>query len=158
MEINRDRFNDVCRFGPGGDFVWCWPSGDCPQAMPANKLSAVLAKLSRIMNAAIGQASGRSYVEVGSDTIIVQEVKDGYSQGGFEGALNAKTGRVAQVNSGFSAEPLLFADDRGACRPDGCKPKHSVRAYRRASRKRASLLPVEQGTLFGSYLEGAQTA
>jgi hypothetical protein len=159
MEINRNGFDDVCRFGPGGDFAWSWPSGQGIAGLAGNnKLSRVLTKLNGIMTAAISEASGRKYIEMDSDTIIVQEVKDECGKGSFEGAFDATADRTARRDSEISEEPLLFADDSGAGRAVRNKPKHNIRAHRRAAKKRVSLGAIEQGTLFGAFAEGVQTA
>lgn len=154
MEINRDGFNDVCRFGPGGEYAWFWPSGQYPQNLPANKLSQVLAKLNEIINGAISQASGRKYFEVDFDTIIVQEVKDGLDKRVSKGIPDAQAGGIARCNRGLSAEPMLFADDRRACRVTPGKPKHRIRASRRTAKKRIPVGAVEQGSLFDACLQG----
>ena len=154
MDINKDGFNDVCRFGPGGEYSWYWPSGQFPQNLPANKLSRVLAKLSEIINGAVSQSQGRKYFEVDFDTIIVQEVTDGFDNVGLEETPHAEAGAAARCNSRFSAEPLLFADDSRACRPASGKPKHRIRASRRAAKKRIPVGAVEQGSLFDACLQG----
>ena len=154
MEINPDAFNDVCRFGPGGEYTWFWPSGQNFPNLPTNKLSQVLAKLNEIINGAVSQASGRKYFEVDFDTVIVQEVKDGFDQRITEGAPHAATDRIACCNSILAEEPLLFADDRRIGRVAAVKSKHRIRAPRRVAKKRVPVGPVEQGSLFDACLQG----
>ncbi len=154
MEINPDAFNDVCKFGPGGEYTWFWPSGQNLPELPSNKLSQVLAKLNEIINGAINQASGRKYFEVDFDTVIVQEVKDGFDQPITQRAPDAEADAAACRDIILAEEPLLFADDRRACGIAAVKPKHRVRASRRIAKKRVPVGPVEQGSLFDACLQG----
>ena len=154
MEINPDAFDDVCKFGPGGEYTWFWPSGQNLPNLPTNKLSQVLAKLNEIINGAISQASGRKYFEVDFDTVIVQEVKDGFDKGVTQGAPDAEADPAACRDSILADQPLLFADDRRIGRIAAVKPKHRIRAPRRVAKKRIPVGPVEQGSLFDACLQG----
>jgi len=167
MRINKDNnFEEkgVCRFGPGGDFIWHWPGEELPViAQPfSNKLSEVLARLREIISGVVcsensrDSASGRT----GRTFHSVQRRKINYGLrgDGESKQLDAQAGAVAQGNITLPSGQLLFSDDWGAGKVAGNKPKHRVRAYRRPSKKRPSYELLGQGTLFGADLKGTAVA
>jgi hypothetical protein len=72
--------------------------------------------------------------------------------------INTETDSIAAADSGLSVEPLLFADDIRVGLRIGHKPKHHVRAHRRASKKRHGLEIAGQGSLFDANGKSARIA
>ena len=147
--VNIHRIDPVCRFGPGGDFVSTWPCNPedylrQPQS-PLTKLLYSIAKMVGVQadiernNYSIGEDENES-VQTGSRRV------------------DAPANTNPQDNNEFCGQILLFADDRRACGRAEHKPKHRVRAHRRAAKKRPALRIAAQGSLFEADSKSAKTA
>jgi hypothetical protein len=167
MENDRnERIRPVCKFGPGGDYVSFWPAGsfELPQLSP-NSLTKVLMGLSKIMENLVRRESGKistvCAATAGPEKRIVYgkgDSEDVVEKHTSEGSADAASGAVAENDCPGTGERLLFADDRGISGSAWHKPKHHIRAHRRASRKRAAVGTGGQGTLFEADFEGAKSA
>lgn len=167
MRINKDNHyedNPVCRFGPGGDFIWHWPGEELSFTTEPvqNKLTEVLARLREIILGGICSENCKDLTSADLRSMLQsdQEQEIGY---GIKGKSkpeqsDAAAGAVAQGNIGISSGQLLFSDDWGAGRKAGHKPKHRLRAHRRAAKKRVSFELLGQGTLFRADLQGTASA
>lgn len=146
MNQEEDKQNEpICRFGPGGDFVWVWPRERLvsPQA-EAGGLGRLLGRLNEIMFKLLGSEEDKSeYVNENSKA---------------DSETYAASATVIRANRQLQREPMLFSDDWGAGVGTGSKPKHRVRTHRRASKKRPSLRVWGQGSLFDADLRSARTA
>ncbi len=176
-----DKFNSfydedipVCRFGPGGEFITDWPAGNRNSADPIGK---ILKTITKIIDAAITSKLLQDSViekinlavngtELTADTenkfdinksdfgeLSVRSPKDSRAD-----EPDAQTAPGAQTGRKLSEEPMLFNNDTGAGTIFGHKPKHGIRAYRRAKRKRTPFGQSRQGSLFEPYTESSKVA
>jgi hypothetical protein len=166
IEDNSD-YEPLCRFGPGGDFVRGWPPQIEGQThLLHSGIGRVLASLSLIINKL------RHQQQFETAAPVVDEPSSGASElfgapaitelstenHDDEGTIDPETDSVAASDSGLSGEPLLFADDIRVGLRIRHKPKHHVRAHRRASKKRHGLGISGQGTLFDADIKSARIA
>lgn len=127
----RTRIGPVCKFGPGGDFVSVWPR----QLKPLFRRSQ--SRLVRLLG-----SMGGTIAELFDSEFSTVQIESAGAEGG----------------GGVSSEPMLFADDWRAGRQIRHKPKHRIRAYRRAAKKRAAVEFSGQGTLFEADGKSTKTA
>jgi hypothetical protein len=170
-QMNNDRFKriePVCRFGPGGEFMSFWPENSLEfssrQSWP-NSLSKVLGSIARIISTKLGQQQLCADVTIEN---ICQQAEEGSEH--KEQTHNAKPNpkpdkssytppnAVIRSNRKFPGQPMLFADDRGACRRTNNKPKHHIRAYRGTPKKRAAFDIARQSTLFEADFKSQKIA
>ncbi len=163
IDENSD-YEPLCRFGPGGDFVRGWPPQLEGQThLLHSGLGRVLASLSLIIN----KLRHQEQFETGA--AVVEGPSSGFSGAAAitelstendhdEGTIDPETDSIATSNSEFSVEPLLFADDIRVGVRIGHKPKHHVRAHRRASKKRHGIGISGQGSLFDANGQSARIA
>lgn len=162
MRQYREDFGDIplCRFGPGGDFVSYWPKGSgesYPQSYESN-LTKIIERLSQIISGVIQSRPDVKVTFADAEATILQKTQN-------ERTIIAKPKNKKQSHSAtnsaslsdkkVSGQQLLFADDWGAGERAGHKPKHNVRAHRRASKKRVSFKWHRQSSLFGAELRSA---
>jgi hypothetical protein len=167
MEDDRnERFEPVCKFGPGGDFVSVWPPESYGLAQPsANSLTKLLARLSGM----IGKLLGSEAFGVPAGPTGAYEVAEGIPSG--KGDMDyagkdfnvdepgyAAAATVTASNRLFSGEAMLFADDWRTGGRAGRKPKHHIRTYRRTAKQRTAVSAGGQGTLFELDFKRARTA
>ena len=119
----------VCRFGPGGDFISVWPSE--PQRFSLASKNIPFRKEILEYTAGTTRANGPAYPAPAT---------------------------VIKGDSLFPDEPMLFTDDWRVGLRAGHKPKHHIRAYRRAVKKRPALVLAGQGSLFDANFKSAKTA
>jgi hypothetical protein len=160
MRANKDSSyeNDpLCRFGPGGEFIWHWPGDEILFADKPlqNELSKVLARLKEIISGALRSektkeiAAGQNLIQSSAGS---KETGYGNEETRFR-QPHAATSAVASCDIRIPSGQLLFADDWRAGKVAEYKPKHRVRAYKPASKKRPSYELLGQGTLFGADLK-----
>ena len=150
-------FGPICKFGPGGDFVSAWPGKSWPRVQE-NGLGRLLAAIGEMMGvihnaelsvAASVRAEVRSEKEKAEDTVGNIETKEP----GYTPSI-----RIVKGDKRVQSEPMLFADDSGVGGAVRHKPKHRVRAYSRAAKKRVTFGAGGQGTLFEPDFKSAKTA
>lgn len=163
--LPQDEFGPVCRFGPGGDFINDWPPGHRGSIRPApNSLAAVLARLSKIINALTGPAFDAIATPQGIQSTAEQLL---HRKGKLEYAAqtirtdksaDAPPAPIVKGDSKLPAQSMLFPDDsRVGIRPRR-KPNHHIRTYCRAAKKSFAFNVLRQGSLFEPDLKSAQTA
>ncbi len=162
MRQYEENFSDIplCRFGPGGDFVSYWPkgSGESHPESYENKLTKIIERLSQIIS---GMIQSRPDVQVtfsGMEATILQKKQDErtiIAKATIKKQSHSTTNSASLSDKEVSGQQLLFADDWGAGERAEYKPKHNVRAHRRASKKRVSFKWHRQGSLFGAELKSA---
>jgi hypothetical protein len=164
MENDRnERIRPVCKFGPGGDFISFWPPGSFELSqLSTNSLTKVLLALSKIMEKLVTTESGKNSAVPAVTAGPVKRIV--YGKGDSEDVVeehtsvpsaDAASDTVAANNRPGAGESLLFPDDWRIGGRAGHKPKHHIRAHRRASRKRAVVGAAGQGTLFEADVKGA---
>ena len=144
----------VCKFGPGGDFVREWPARKKMSKSTETPLGKVLTTIAEILGTTIRPelltaADGHWDISINKlfkGSPFKEEPSDADNRSN-QNDQSASTGSV-KSNSNVQAEPLLFADDRGAGRKVKRKPNYRIRTHRRTSKKRTSLQFKGQGTLF----------
>jgi hypothetical protein len=155
----------VCRFGPGGDYVYDWPAKSAqPPARQPNSLKKVLALIADLMGAVISPellTEDHTPVYIAADSIVKQNDAD--IEGPTNHLMNQKessageernrTNYAASIagptnDSEVRAEPMLFGDDCGISRGPKRKPHYRIRAHRRTAKKGAGYRLEGQGTLF----------
>lgn len=159
MNVRRFNIDDgkqpLCKFGPGGDYVYNWPGeNDALTTAGRNSLGRVLSALAQIIGATIN-CELLSEFQSASAAEIKDAVKGKLPKEKTESANKkprkphySATIRGAKENTTFPAQPMLFADNGRTCRRVRHKQTHRVRAHRRTSRKRATCEIKGQGTLF----------
>ena len=162
---NSRQIEPLCKFGPGGDFVAVWPNEPVEHA----EQSPLLVKLFNSAVEAMAVTIGiRRTAPIASPSDIFGA--DEFAAGVKENVPNAAKNRrprssvnpapapVAQDGGGFSRQPLLFPNvGRNGIRAEH-KPKHRIRAYRRAAQKGPALRLAKQGSLFDCQFKSARTA
>ena len=161
-----ERIRPVCKFGPGGVFISVWPPGSFELSkLSPNSRTRVLLALSRIMENLVASESGR----IPKTPTVAGRPANTFDCGkGDSGNVIEKTttSRPADAASGpaiknhrpRSGEPLLFSDDRRIGGRVGHKPKHRIRAHRRAPKKGAAVGAGRQGSLFEVNFKSAKSA
>ncbi len=160
--MKQDRFGNfnlggdepVCKFGPGGDFVREWPARKKVPKQKENPLSKVLTTIAEILGTTICSelpAAADGHWDIGINKLFKgspfkEETSDADNRSN-QNDQSASTGSV-KSNSNVRGEPLLFADDRRACRKVKRKPNYRIRTYRSASKKGTAAQCEGQGTLF----------
>lgn len=159
VDYIKRQIEPACKFGPGGDFVSHWPgrAGE-PQEVSTNRLGRVLASIGEIITTLIGLAPEQ--MRVAEESILYKEGKSGYAVTNIRADRGPYTtsATIIKGNRLFPGEPLLFADDSRISVRTGHKPKHRIRTYQRASKKRSSFSLPGQGSLFETDLKSARTA
>ena len=152
-KFNTHNITPVCRFGPGGDFVSTWP-GSAKQFIEEsqNPISRLLFSLSKLITAMQEHRDQNASAEIevsyeGSKEYAAQSIQ-----------ANSKAAQDAADDSLSNGQILLFTDDSGTVERVEHKPKHRVRAHRRAAKKRPDLRIAGQGSLFEANAAGTKTA
>jgi hypothetical protein len=162
IETNAD---PLCKFGPGGDFVSVWQPQAARICGSLNSLAKPLTSIVQMFAVLLGSKPGGPLVNMetalacNKSTCHHQEkVQDGVRSCKTSNSIDAAATATAADGSLFSREPLLFADHCRVGIRVKHKPKHRIRTYRRATKKRAALWLSEQGSLFETDLASARTA
>ena len=144
----------LCKFGPGGDFVSYWPGGHGGLPRPAaGALGSLLSRLAELIrNSNPAAEMPASHNQHPADT------EDRKHDDDRPNGIDAASVATAESDSPFSGEPMLFAHDCRTGKRTAHKPKHRIRAHRRAAKKGASASIPGQGTLFEIDFKGAKTA
>ena len=178
MGVNQFNSNDsdrpLCRFGPGGDFVYDWPPKptQLPTAQPS-PLNKVLGMIADIMGTAISaelmiesqmspfitarSTAGQSDDERPTNSHLIREKE---LSAGDKSSRTNHTPPIAgpKGDSPLAKEPMLFGDDCGISRGPKRKPHYRIRAHRGPSRKRSAYRLEGQGTLFEINSPGQSAA
>ena len=169
--MNNDRFKriePVCRFGPGGEYMFFWPAGSAEfssgQSWP-NSLSKVLGSIARIISATLSPQQLSADVTIENICQSAERISEHKEQthnakpnGKPDKSSYAPPNAVIRSNRKFQGQPMLFADDRGACRRTNNKPKHHIRAYRGTAKKRAGFDIARQSTFFEADFKSQKIA
>ena len=167
MNSNKNEYNEpVCRFGPGGNFISDWP-GEVLDSPPGsgNGLTKLLGSIAEVITTVLGSEYEASTVMSGDidrfkDQIQCREEKFDYAVKTINAEKPADPAptTVIKSNRRVHEQSMLFADDwRVGVRVEH-KPKHRIRAYRRAAKKSLPLQPTRQGSLFETDFKSAKTA
>lgn len=144
-----ERIEPVCRFGPGGDFVFDWSPRDLKSSQLSEKyLSKFLSSLNEIMTALLGSDLNTTSRENSEYVVENQTGQPAYST----------TNAVVKSDSRLSGQPMLFSDDSRISIAAEHKPKHRIRTYHRTAKKRTSVSFTDQGSLFEADFKSAKTA
>jgi len=133
----------LCKFGPGGDFVSCWPGS--AGIVPAEKPGGIAESLVEIITALLAgrlEPAGSSEAQ-NRRPILKYELTHAKNQ------LSTTAGNVRKIPS----QQLLFPDNSGTSRAAGHRHKHRLRPHRTASRRKFA-----QHTLFETSFKTAKTA
>ena len=133
--MNRDKDTQavpVCRFGPGGDFSFIWPTRFSEVAQPLPN------SLAKLLNSAADML-----------TILL----------GLEPDSAASPPATAiKIECDFQGQPILFSDGCRVSLKAEHKPRQHIRIHRRAVKKKPDPNIQGQGLLFESYRKNARTA
>jgi hypothetical protein len=171
MISNRERQAEpLCKFGPGGDFVAAWQP---ERSERAEALAGLLGSAIEALAAAFGLKRTTPYLHPErsrrvplNDDIYPNEQTDQHMEKSNDAIENstaldstdAPSAPAPANDSPFSAEPLLFPDFvRNGLRIKH-KPKHHIRASRRAAKKGPAFRIPKQGSLFEGQLARAGIA
>jgi hypothetical protein len=157
MKPNRERqVEPLCKFGPGGDFVSAWEPKPSERAevVPRLLISAVEA-----LAAAFGIKRATPIIRPNEQTERhTEKVNDAIENGTTSDSTDAASAPAPANDNTLSREPLLFPDlVRNGIRIKH-KPKHHIRASRRATKKGAAFRVPKQGSLFEGQFPRARIA
>jgi hypothetical protein len=153
----------LCRFGPGGDFVWSWE----PEQPPLeHSRSGAIVELVRCI---IETISALLSLELANDDtglnhrggLILhskETISDEYYDSRDSVLIDTEKNPASQINTQFPGKQMLFPDFRGTGLKAWHKPKHGIRAHRRTAKKRTPVSLSGQGTLFDPNAQSARTA
>jgi len=157
-----EKIKPVCKFGPGGDFVWHWPGqfSERSEVQPSR-----LGRIFNVLSEIIKQLRGTE-IEVG--TAESAQVQHNFSincnlqntdrsNGPCPGTDHPKI-RIIRTGSGLSSQSLLFPDDWRAGGKVMHKPKHRIRTYKAAAGKSSAFRAPRQDTLFETDRPSARIA
>ena len=148
----------LCRFGPGGDFVFDWPVEPLRQKQTEiNSIGKTLSRIAEIIGVVIapeliGQMES-------ANVLLGNHLKEDIESVKYKNHGNhAETTANVRTNQTVSKEPTLFSNDTGVSRSIGSKPNNRVRTRRSTKRKRIVASCPWQGTLFETYSQSSQVA
>jgi len=167
MSGDRDKqFEPVCKFGPGGQFVSFWPADPAEHSQRCHSsLTHLLNKLARLIAAPLAPKAGGTLSQVSAahhdEPRILrskEEFENAVKDTGSRKPPDAPKTTIIKSDSLFSGEPMLLPNDSGTRERIRHKPKHRVRTYRRAAKKRPAPGVPGQGSLFETHFKSARTA
>jgi len=153
----------VCKFGPGGDFVWRWPRQGSLNLMHyggrLNRIIALLDEMVKIMLGSQLESFGSAQIDKAA-TVAEAIHRLGGSQFADETDESGRpvfTPAIAVVRNGRRVlqQPMLFADNYSKVRR---KSKIRNRSYQKSAKKKVSCDRPGQGSLFETNLRGARIA
>ena len=165
----------LCKFGPGGDFTTVWQPQtpeSSPAVVPCASTDAGPSFLARLVAALAESAITLVVPERGclgapvqdggtcaERTIyLTEKVRNAFRSSKHGTTVDSASTATAADGGLFPAEPLLWPDDSRASPRVRHKPKHRVRTYRRAAKKRPAPGVPGQGSLFETHFKSARTA
>ena len=153
-----EQIEPACRFGPGGDFVSFWPGEAAVRTEPS--LNPLRSQRHEMAGSCERPNGFTGLLRTIREKILRRKGKLNYAIGNNKAdkPSYATSTTVIKSDSVFCGEPMLFADDWRIRLRAGHKPKHRIRAYQRASKKRAAVGLCGQGSLFEANFKSARTA
>lgn len=162
-ERNRET-EPLCKFGPGGDFVSVWQP-ELPNSSEQNCVEKLFASTIEIATVLLGYKRTNPYISLintsSSGEPVLRHKEDKKNAVKFNRIhhpAHAASARITPDDSRISAEPMLFPDVGG----NGCRikhqPKHRIRTYRRAAKKRPVMRFAKQSSLFEDQFKSARIA
>ena len=161
--FDRDKLTPLCKFGPGGDFVSCWP-GSVPDGIEwrPGPVRRLLGMIGECIGAVISPELFTELIGDVDDEIkefqVLSREKLSDAINKPKSADNASSVRGAGGNFKIRGQAMLFADDRGTGQRAKRKPHHRVRAHRRPARKKTRDEITGTGTLFETYKKSTTAA
>jgi len=158
-----DPAEPLCKFGPGGDFVYCWPprEGMQPSSLTKllNKLVPLVASQPELKlqskTPEIATVAAKNNRRIKAPT---EESENAPSHNAGDKSTDATPATIIKSDSLFAGQPLLFPNDSRARRTVKHKSKHRVRAHRGVAKKRTTHGLPGQGSLFETDFKSAKTA
>jgi len=155
----------LCKFGPGGDFISVWqPETPEPfeQSNPLEKLSASIIEVAAILlGFKLTNPHNLLIKTCGSSEPVLlhkEEMKNAVKFNRIHRATDSSPTSVAQDDNRLPTEPMLFPDfSRNGIRIRH-QPKHRIRTYRRAAKKRPVMRFAKQSSLFEDQFKSARIA
>jgi hypothetical protein len=166
MIPERDRQTEpLCKFGPGGDFVAVLQPELPESSGLSNCFTRLMASAVEVAAVVLGLRSTIAFVHLGNtrrpDELTAghkEKVRNAFENSSVFRATDTSPAPVAQDGRRFSREPMLFADVGRNGRRVEHKPKHSIRAHRRAAKKGSALRFSKQSTFFDTHFTSARIA
>ena len=155
-----DPTQPLCKFGPGGDFVYFWPP---KPGMNPSSLTSLLNKLVPLVAAPPlpePQMQQPENTPAHAQKIIAskEEFENAANHNAGEKPNHAAPATIIKGDSLFTGQPMLFPDDSRTRRRTQHKPKHRVRTHRRNAKKKPTAGIAGQGSLFEANFQSAKTA
>ena len=151
----------LCKFGPGGDFTYVWRPEISESSTPSNWLVKFLASVVEVVAILIGLKRIVPHIHLRKNELTVchkEHVKYVFDNGNTQNTVNTSPTAAPKNGILFSGDPMLFPDhSRNGIRIRH-KPKHRIRTYHRTTKKRFTLRPSQQSSLFESQFKSARTA
>ena len=156
MKQNRiSEDSPLCRFGPGGEYLYNWPPSNYKYKLPVqDKLTRVLMTISDMIG---------DFVKCPPDIVNqpqTTETVSGNPKHEKSALLATNTSPDANIKSHqyLPKQQMLFSDDCRACKSNINKPKHNIRTHRKPANKRPALHIAGQGSLFDDNFKSAKSA
>jgi len=166
MVAHRTRqIEPLCKFGPGGDFAVAWQPEPPEVSEISNRILRLLSAVFEALVVIIGFRRTDAHLSWpnaarGSEVIDFdrEKARNAGQNGKPRDTAHAKAVAVADNSGAFSGKQMLLPYIGG----DGVrvthKPKHGIRTYRRAAKKRSAVRFSQQGSLFEGKFKSAKTA
>lgn len=155
----------LCRFGPGGDYEVTWQPEPEEVFEMSNRTLRLLSAVLEVLAVVLGFKNTDAAVEWrnaarrgGIIDFDRERMKNAAENSTCRNTAHAPAVAVADDGGAISGEQMLFpyvGRDGVGTEP---KPKHGIRTYRRAAKKRSAVRFAKQGSLFEAQLKSAKTA
>jgi hypothetical protein len=153
----------LCRFGPGGDFVYELTDEDVKSSGKVSGIDKFLNTVAHLLQAASGEGNlcphaGERLNPNGHIKFNLEKSNYGKFKSKPSEKDYSKTTADSSANSPMYSQKRLFSDDCPDSKRTRNHPKHRIRTHRRTSKKGSSFQYPGQGTLFELNKTSSRTA
>ena len=159
MKENFEQKKDpLCRFGPGGDFVFDWPKVPLNFIVP--QPGSLTKLLIRIADSLITKPAYNTQPAAKTNNDFLTKKTDSHENKNARTNPKPDTQTIGNTKGhfGFQSQALLFPDDSRISKPIRRKQNNNIRTHHRAAKKNNALRVVGHGTLFDVDCDIAKTA
>ena len=160
-----EQVEPLCKFGPGGDYEITWQPEQAEFFEMSNRALRLLSAALEVLIVLLGVRRAGDHVSWGNTTCgseVIdfdrEKARNAAKNGRRRDTAYAPAVAIADDGGAVSGEQMLFPYLGGDGVGAGHKPKHGIRAYRRAAKKRSAVRFGKQGSLFEGQFKSAKTA
>jgi len=155
----------LCKFGPGGDFEVTWQPEPPEVFEVSNRMLRLLSATLEVLIVLLGirrSGAGVYWANTADRNGVIdfdlEKARNASQYGNNQDTTHTPATAVADNGGAFSGKQMLLPYvGRDGVRVTH-KPKHGIRTYRRAAKKRSAFRFAKQGSLFEGQLASAKTA